>query len=115
MKRSFDVKITAHPTKKDRYVACYASEFLAGAFPGAGARRYARSAAHTQDALGRLNDLAQARELLGLLAFRLRGEAGTADSAAGFVLGWSAHEADETLDAGEKAWARFRRARPFWR
>lgn len=32
MKRSFDVKITAHPTKKDRYVAHYASEFLGARF-----------------------------------------------------------------------------------
>jgi CHAD domain-containing protein len=94
----------------------YAAEFLAGAFPDGGARAYAKNASRAQDALGRLQDLVQARELMGLLAWRLGAvEDHSVHAAVGFVLGWSAHGADGMVDASERAWKRLRKAPRFWR
>ncbi|MEO2236720.1 MAG: CHAD domain-containing protein [Candidatus Poseidoniia archaeon] len=94
----------------------YASEFLGGAFPDRRSRAYAKRAAQAQDALGRLNDLVQARELLSVLADRIGlDEKGAVASAAGFVLGWAARDADDALEAVASSWRRLRNSEPFWR
>jgi inorganic triphosphatase YgiF len=94
----------------------YASEFLGGAFPDRRSRAYAKRAAQAQDALGRLNDLVQARELLSVLADRIGlDEKGAVASAAGFVLGWAARDADDALEAVASSWRRLRNSDPFWR
>jgi inorganic triphosphatase YgiF len=94
----------------------YASEFLGGAFPGKRARAYAKKASAAQDALGRLNDLVQARELLALLSRRLgRSDGDGVEAAAGFVLGWAAREADDVIEIADAAWRRLRKTDPFWR
>ena len=49
----------------------YASEFVAGVFPGSGARDYIAGLKSLQDALGTANDLVIAERLLGKLATRM--------------------------------------------
>lgn len=94
----------------------YAAEFAAGLHPGRAAERYARRLARLQDALGHLNDVANAERQLATLLQRLgpRAAAGV-PRAAGFVEGWVAHSAHVELARLPGCWKRFERATRFWR
>jgi triphosphatase len=94
----------------------YAAEFTAGLHPGRPAARYARRLARLQDALGHLNDVANAEHQLAALLARL-GPAAPADAprAAGFAEGWVAHSAHVELARLPARWARFEEAARFWR
>ena len=91
----------------------YASEFVAGLFPGKKAQRYARRLAAPQDALGVLNDAAVAERVAGELADRL-GASPDLLRAAGFVSGWAAHAADCEAAALSRCWKRFEDVGRFW-
>lgn len=94
----------------------YAAEFAAGLYPGRAAERYARRLARLQDALGHLNDVANAeRQLAALLARLGSGAAAGVPRAAGFAEGWVAHSAHVELARLPARWKRFERAARFWR
>lgn len=94
----------------------YAAEFTACLYRGRRAERYARRLARLQDALGHLNDVANAERQLAALLARLgaAAPAGTAH-AAGFAEGWVAHSAHAELARLPARWERFERAERFWR
>jgi triphosphatase len=94
----------------------YAAEFTACLHPGKQAERYARRLARLQDALGHLNDVANAERQLGAALTRL-GEAPSLESvrAAGFAAGWVAHSAHVELARLPKRWERFEAVGRFWR
>lgn len=93
----------------------YAIDLLGPLFDVEAAARSARRLAELQDALGHLNDLANAEALLAQLRERL----GSADAAAtaraeGFLLGYAARSAAAGRDALGEAWRRAARQGPFW-
>lgn len=91
----------------------YAAEFAACLHPGRRAERYAKRLARLQDALGHLNDVANAERQLAILL----GPAPPADAphAAGFVEGWLAHSAHVEAARLAALWERFEAAPRFWR
>jgi inorganic triphosphatase YgiF len=94
----------------------YAAEFTACLHPGKRAERYARRLARLQDALGHLNDVANAERQLASALARL-GETPSLDDgrAAGFAAGWAAHSAHVELARLPKRWERVESAGRFWR
>jgi CHAD domain-containing protein len=94
----------------------YAAEFSASLYPGRRARRYARRLADLQDALGHLNDVANAERQLDALLARLgRAAPAGAPRAAGFAAGWGARSASAELARLPARWERFADAARFWR
>jgi inorganic triphosphatase YgiF len=94
----------------------YAAEFGASLFPERRADRYARRLARLQDALGHLNDVANAERQLAALGERLGPDApADAPRAVGFAEGWVAHSAHVELARLPARWERFERAARFWR
>ncbi len=94
----------------------YAAEFTACLHPGKQAERNARRLAQLQDALGHLNDVANAERQLGAVLARAREPSSLeAVRAAGFAAGWVAHSAQVELARLPKRWKRFEAAGRFWR
>jgi triphosphatase len=94
----------------------YAAEFTACLHPGRKAERYARRLSRLQDALGHLNDVANADRQLAALLTRMGAVAPAgAQRAAGFAEGWVAHSAHAELARLPARWQRFERAARFWR
>jgi len=94
----------------------YSCEFFAAAFEDKASRRYTKRAVRAQEALGKLNDLLRTRELLAVVVHRVGDDERVAlQSAADFVLGWAAHDADDLVDRAERAWKRLASCDPFWR
>jgi inorganic triphosphatase YgiF len=94
----------------------YAAEFAACLHSGREAERYARRLAGLQDALGHLNDVANAERQIDAALERLGESVSNAESrAAGFVAGWVAHSAQRELTRLPKRWRRFESAGRFWR
>jgi inorganic triphosphatase YgiF len=94
----------------------YASELLGPLFGGKAPVRSARRLADLQDALGHLNDLANAEALIS----KLRERIGAAPShevtrAEGFVLGYAARSAAAGRAELARTWQRVSRVEPFWR
>jgi inorganic triphosphatase YgiF len=93
----------------------YAIELVGPLFGEKEAARSARRLAELQDALGHLNDLANAEALLTQLRDRLGPAASAATARAeGFVLGYAARSVSAGRDALAEAWRRATRQRPFW-
>ncbi len=93
----------------------YLGEFFAGLYPRKPARRVLRRAARLQDALGHLNDSANAEALLSLVLSRLGSELGPDHHrAAGFVMGWIQRGGSQEIGRIEARWRRFAAAAPFW-
>lgn len=94
----------------------YAAEFTACLHSGSHAERYARRLARLQDALGHLNDVANADRQLAAALARL-GNTPSLETvrAAGFAAGWVAHSAHVELARLPKRWERFEAAGRFWR
>ena len=93
----------------------YACELLGPLFRGKAPARAARRLATLQDALGRLNDLANAEALIAQL--RERTGAATSPEAAraeGFVLGYAARSSAAGRGELARAWRRVARLEPFW-
>ena len=94
----------------------YAAEFTSSLHPGNHAERYAQRLARLQDALGHLNDVANAdRQLAGALARLGNPPSLEIVRAAGFVAGWVAHSAEVELARLPERWERFEAAGRFWR
>lgn len=102
----------------------YAMEFFADAFPARKmARRRKRALAalrDVQDALGALNDVATREKLAAEVALGPNGAANKAEArrhafAAGLVLGTQEAHIPAMLAAAERAHAKFRKAKAFWR
>ena len=88
----------------------YAAAFFGGLFkPDGRVRHFNRAAAHLQDELGKLNDLATAESLTG----RLKGDSPEAQRALGIVLGWMAHASLGEPHTLATAWKEFIDARLF--
>jgi triphosphatase len=93
----------------------YASEFLGSLFSERAVERSLGRITALQDTLGALNDVATVERLVGAISDRLGREWGAdAQRAAGFLEGWTAHEASRRLARLEKQWKGFRRTAPFW-
>lgn len=94
----------------------YAAEFFVSLFPAAEAagRDYIACLAALQDALGRLNDAAVARDLAHqALAEATRDEAPRLAYASGLLIGW--HDcAAQAEPAAPKLWKRLKALPPFW-
>jgi len=90
----------------------YAAEFFAALYPKRRVRPYVRSLAGMQEVLGGLNDAAT---LLRLLPEALAGARAPDARVAGMVQGWSAASTHLHLDALQRAWAHWRRQKPFWK
>ncbi len=90
----------------------YATDFLAGLYPGKAAKRYAKAAAKLQEVLGNGNDAAVGAEL----AAKLAGQANDPDALAGaaFLRGWNARDAASLEKRARKAWRAFRGQERFW-
>ncbi len=88
----------------------YSCEFFAPLFPGKGSARMCESLAALQDSLGRLNDVAVARDILTGLA------AGHPDKAfaAGLLAGWHEARVPGLLAEAVEAWQQVSKRRPFW-
>ncbi|MCL4686517.1 CHAD domain-containing protein [Myxococcota bacterium] len=94
----------------------YAAEFTACLYPERKAARYAQRLARLQDALGHLNDVANAEQQLDTLLERLGDDTSLdASRAAGFVAGWVAHSAHRERTRLPRLWQRFEAAGRFWR
>lgn len=93
----------------------YAIELFQTLYPRKEAVEFAKALADIQDGLGVLNDLAVARDLLSHLAPADGGvEARRLHFAAGMVLGWHAHLAEDHMRGINKSWKRFRMLEAFW-
>ncbi len=90
----------------------YATEFFAGVFGEKSATRFVSKAADLQDALGELNDAANAARLVSELV-PVRG----ADMArvSGVVTEWCARESEGDAESLKRAWRRLRRIAARWR
>lgn len=94
----------------------YAAEFTACLYPGRRAERYAKRLARLQDALGFLNDVANAERQLDALLVRLGPDAPAgASRTVGFVEGWLARSAHAEAARLPGRWKRFAATRRFWR
>jgi inorganic triphosphatase YgiF len=93
----------------------YASETFGTLFERKPVGRTVRRLSSLQTVLGHLNDEVVAQQLLDELLERMGSEASAAHQrAAGFVLGWSAHERTVALEDLERRWDRFVRTKRFW-
>ena len=95
----------------------YASEFVAGVFPGGGARDYIAGLKSLQDALGTANDLIIAERLLGELAGRMARNGVAPAEVAGTVepiRGWLASQQDDCANRQGRAVRRCLESARFW-
>ena len=95
----------------------YASEFVAGMFPGGGARDYIAGLKSLQDAFGTANDLVIAERLLGALAGRMARNGDAPAKVAGAVdpiRGWLASQRDDCADRQGRAVRRCLESARFW-
>ena len=93
----------------------YASELLGPLFGGKAPARTARRLAELQDALGHLNDLANAEASIGQLRERMGPGVSLATTRAeGFVLGYAARSSAAGRAELAHAWQRVARIEPFW-
>ena len=94
----------------------YAIELVGQLFGGKSGARTARRLAALQDALGHLNDLANAEALLAHLRERIGAAATLAlVRAEGFVLGYAERSSAAGRAELADAWRRVARTEPFWR
>ncbi len=94
----------------------YASELLGPLFGGKSPARTARRLAELQDALGHLNDLANAEALMAQLRERVAAPAPpVVTRAEGFVLGYAARSAAAGRVELARAWQRASLGEPFWK
>lgn len=90
----------------------YASELLAGLFPGKKTRRYCKRLERLQDALGDLNDLANG---MRMTAEASRPKTGRSGARIGKLVQVSLRRRDrEKLAELDSAWVRLARKKPFW-
>jgi triphosphatase len=95
----------------------YATEFFAELYPKKHTKPYLATLKELQDALGHLNDVAVAEELIGTLSERAAPRADGADlrGGGGLVLGWHGRGVADLEPATLSAWKAFADREPFWR
>jgi inorganic triphosphatase YgiF len=94
----------------------YACDFLHSLFPERRGKTALKQLRRLQNVLGHLNDDEMAVRWIDHLLARMGDEAGPAHHrAAGFVIGWTAHERAVAFESLERRFERFAKARPFWR
>lgn len=92
--------------KKIRYIA----DFFGGLYKAEGrVRQFSRAAAHLQEELGLMNDVATAAGLIS----SLQASATETDRALGIILGWTAHAAHGSPRHLKTAWKAFLEAKLF--
>jgi len=97
-----------HELRKECKRLRYAAEFFAPGFPKKATKAFGKRLAALQEALGALNDAAQAGTLMAQLGRAGRGYAG------GIVEGWASAAAEPARQRVRKAWKRFRAEPAFW-
>jgi len=94
----------------------YAVDFLGGAFPGGGTKKFTKALRDLQDQFGHLNDVAQAMRMTDELT--QPDENGKRDEqlqlAAGQVRGWFARALQDTEPRLLANWGAFESTPPFW-
>lgn len=90
----------------------YSAEFFSGFYDGKRAKSYLAALAEVQDVLGRVNDAAVARRLLGDLS--AQPELAAHGEALDLARGWIAHELADDLEALPRVLRRFGRQPAFW-
>lgn len=90
----------------------YATEFFGAISDEKSATRFARRAADLQDALGALNDAANA---VGLVSKLVAGREAELGRVAEVVTGWCARESEGDAAGLRRAWLRMRNAASRWR
>ncbi len=89
----------------------YAAEFFHALFPGRRTQTYIRALSRLQDALGGLNDVANAELMVGELCKPVRPD----DATTGILRGWLVAMRQQHLDTLPDAWQNFRGQERFWR
>jgi triphosphatase len=94
----------------------YAAEFVAPLYGRKRVKRYLDQVETLQDLLGRLNDRAEVRAVLGRLTMKEADATVEADVsfAVGLILGWHRAGSDRLSKKTQTCWARFKDAEPFW-
>ncbi|WP_201403690.1 CHAD domain-containing protein [Kaistia sp. 32K] len=102
-----------HRVRIDAKRLGYTIDFLGPVWPKRRKRHaYRAHVKSLQTALGALNDLRTTRRLLDQIAAETPSPA--VHQAVGAVLGWSARDKREQLEALGELWRRFRSTKPFW-
>jgi len=95
----------------------YAAEFVAPIYGRNSVKRYLGQAEKLQDLLGRLNDMAEVRAVLGRLTMEEASnptEEADVSFAVGLILGWHRAGSERLMKKTLKCWNRFKDAEPFW-
>ncbi|MGB0669875.1 MAG: CHAD domain-containing protein [Rhodospirillales bacterium] len=104
-----------HDLRIDVKKVRYAAELFGVLFPGNRTQTFFAELKVLQDGLGVLNDVAVAEGLMATLCSRARGDdVKPVHLAAGLVVGWQAQVAAEKNKTLDRAWKRFKSAKPFW-
>jgi triphosphatase len=94
----------------------YAAELVTPLYGKKRVKRYLDQVETLQDLLGRLNDRAEVRAVLGRLTMKEADATVEADVsfAVGLILGWHRAGSDRLTKKTQTCWARFKDAEPFW-
>jgi len=101
-----------HDLRKRLKAVRYACEFFAELYPKKTVKPYVKTLSSLQEVFGGLNDVATARDMLAGLTGP--DEAPKVAEAAGLVLGWHHHKADQDWLAAKERWRAFAKMDPFW-
>ena len=96
--------------KKLRYTA----EFFAPLYKKSDVKAYLAQVKYLQESLGRLNDIAHARSVVGELAPLSQKSTAPLRFAAGTVQGWYAARRPRLVKNALKRWAKLKSVQPFW-
>jgi len=95
----------------------YAAGFTAPLFGRKSIKRYLAQVEKLQDLLGRLNDMAEVRAVLGHLTMEEAASArehADVSFAVGLILGWHRARSERLAKKTLKHWQRFKRTEPYW-
>jgi len=95
----------------------YAAEFVAPIYGRKSVKRYLGQVEKLQDLLGRLNDMAEVRAVLGRLTMEEASnptEEADVSFAVGLILGWHRAGSERLMKKTLKCWSRFKDVEPFW-
>jgi triphosphatase len=92
----------------------YGAEFFAPLYKKKKVKRYLAQLKQLQEVLGRLNDIAHARAVIGQLAPPGQKNSGALRFAAGMVQGWYRARQPRLVKKAMKRWDRLKKAEAFW-
>src|SRR5262249_44556070 len=103
-----------HEMRKSLKTFRYTLEFFASLYAGKKLARFLKDLRKLQEIFGYINDVATAKRLSNIVQEHCPGD-GSAQRAAGYVVGWHEADAEHAWAHAPREWRRLRRRARFWR